>query len=111
MAAYMAFGWFLVTTRAHENHAFFALPLLVMATPHSRFYSLTYWLISVTLFLNVVLHDFGLEALRVSLLAPDTLLRLQLINAGMNGMIFLAWSIRLWPRHAFVHARVLTSGA
>ena len=66
MAAFLAFGWFMVTTRAHENHAFFALPLLVMATPTSRFYWWMFWLLSLTLFLNMAYHDFGLEAWRLA---------------------------------------------
>jgi len=96
MAAYMAFGWFLVTTRAHENHAFFALPLVVMATPSSRFSWAMYGLISMTLFLNVALHDFGLEPLRRSLFTSEALMRIQLANAGLGIAIFLVWGLRLW---------------
>jgi Gpi18-like mannosyltransferase len=98
MAAYIAFGWFMVTTRAHENHAFFALPLLVMATPRSGFYWAMFGGLSLTLFLNMALHDFGLEAMRLSLLPPETWLRLQLANSALNVALFLVWSVRLWPR-------------
>lgn len=97
MAAYLAFGWFLVTTRAHENHAFFALPLLVMATPRSAFYWWAYGLLSLTLFLNMVFHDFGLEAFRLSLFSSAVWLQLQLANAGLNVALFLAWSVYIWP--------------
>lgn len=100
MAAYLAFGWFLVTTRAHENHAFFALPLLVMATPRSGFAWLAYGVLSGTLLANMLLHDFGLEALRLSLLGPETWLRLQLANSALNMLLFAAWSARLWPGQA-----------
>jgi hypothetical protein len=100
MAAYLAFGWFMVTTRAHENHAFFALPLLVMATPAARFYWAMFGLLSLTLFLNMAFHDFGLEALRLSWLPPEAWLRLQLANAALNLTLFLVWSMRLWPRRA-----------
>lgn len=100
MAAYLAFGWFMVTTRAHENHAFFALPLLVMATPAARFYWAMFGLLSLTLFLNMSFHDFGLEALRLSWLPPEAWLRLQLANAALNLTLFLIWSMRLWPRRA-----------
>jgi hypothetical protein len=110
MAAYLAFGWFLVTTRAHENHAFFALPLLLMATPRSGFAWAMYGALSLTLFLNMALHDFGLEALRLSLFEPETWLRLQLANAGLNVLLFLVWTVHLWPRRASVPARV-TAGA
>jgi hypothetical protein len=98
MAAYLAFGWFMVTTRAHENHAFFALPLLVMATPRSRFVWVLFGLISMALFLNMAMHDFGLEAVRLSWLSPESWLRLQLANAGLNVLLLLVWSVRLWPR-------------
>jgi len=98
MAAYLAFGWFLVTTRAHENHAFFALPLLVMATPRSRFYWLMFAAISLTLFFNMTFHDFGLEELRASWFGPQTWLRLQLLNASANIVLFLIWSAHIWPR-------------
>lgn len=96
MAAYLAFGWFMVTTRAHENHAFFALPLLVMATPRSTFHWLAFGLLSLTLLLNMTFHDFGLAEFRASLFLPEVWLRLQLANAGLNVALFLAWSFNVW---------------
>ena len=102
MAAYLGFGWFLVTTRAHENHAFFVLPLLVMAAPRSRFLTVAFAVISLTLFLNMTLHDFSLAPLRESLLGPDAWVRLQLANAGANVLLFALWTGRLWRRHADV---------
>jgi hypothetical protein len=104
MAAYLAFGWFLVTTRAHENHAFFALPLLVMATPGSRFHWLMFAAISTTLFFNMTFHDFGLEELRLSIFDPPTWLRLQLLNAAANVVLFLIWSVQVWPRRSLPSA-------
>jgi hypothetical protein len=98
MAAYLAFGWFIVTTRAHENHAFFALPLLVMATPTSRFHRAMFGLLSLTIFMNMALHDFGLESARLAWLPAEVWLRLQLLNAGLNVVLFLVWSAWLWPR-------------
>jgi hypothetical protein len=100
MAAYLAFGWFLVTTRAHENHAFFALPLLVMATPRSRFAWWMFWSLTVTLFFNMTFHDFELEEFRASLFGPEAWLRLQLLNAAANIGLFVAWSIQVWPRRS-----------
>ena len=98
MAAYLAFAWFMVTTRAHENHAFFALPLLVMATPRSAFHWWAFAVLSVTLFFNMTFHDFGLEEFRLSLFAPETWVRLQLANAGANVALLLAWSCQIWDR-------------
>ena len=100
MAAYLAFGWFLVTPRAHENHAFFALPLLVLATPRSAFTWAIFGMLSLTLFLNMTFHDFGLEGPRLALFEPETWLRLQLANAGLNIVVFLVWSARIWPGRA-----------
>jgi Gpi18-like mannosyltransferase len=103
MAAYLAFGWFMVTTRAHENHAFFALPLLVMATPRSRFAWAAFGVLSLTLFVNMALHDFGIEAWRLERLPPETWLRLQLLNSWLNVALFLVWSVKLaMPRAAGV---------
>jgi hypothetical protein len=109
MAAYLAFGWFMVTTRAHENHAFFALPLLVMATPTSRFYRVMFGLLSLTIFVNMALHDFGIESARLAVLPAEDWLRLQLLNAGLNVVLFLVWSVWLWPRRQ--PASVATSAA
>ena len=95
-AAYLAFGWFIVTSRAHENHAFFALPLLVMATPRSGFAWAMFGLLSMTLLFNMTFHDFGLEALRASYFGPETWRRLQLANSALNIVLFLAWSVHLW---------------
>ena len=99
-AAYIAFGWFMVTSRAHENHAFFALPLLVMATPVSRFAWALFAVLSTTIFLNMAFHDFGLEAWRLSLASPEMWLRLQLANSWLNVVAFLAWSVQMLMRRA-----------
>jgi hypothetical protein len=96
MAAYIAFAWFMVTTRAHENHDIFVLPLLVMATPRSRFMWAVFGLLTLTLLMNMALHDFGLEAFRASILPPQTWTRMQLANAGLNVLILVAWTVRVW---------------
>jgi dolichyl-phosphate-mannose-protein mannosyltransferase len=100
MGAYLAFGWFLVTTRAHENHAFFALPLLVMATPRSPFHWLMFAAISTTLFLNMTLHDYGLQDWWIDVLGSENWTRIQLLNATANVALFLIWSVRVWPRQS-----------
>ena len=95
IAAYLAFGWFLVTTRAHENHAFMVLPLLAMAMPRSGFLIAVSAAISLTLFANMVLHDYGLASTWIAVLGLETWTRLQLVNAALNVAIFLAWSVWL----------------
>ncbi|MCC7369827.1 MAG: hypothetical protein IT306_15475 [Chloroflexi bacterium] len=111
MAAYLAFGWFMFTTRAHENHAFFALPLLVMATPRSRLAWAMFGMLSLTLFLNMTFHDYGLEETRQALFGPDTWRRLQLLNAGLNVVLFGIWSVWVWrqPRTARVSGRAVAT--
>jgi hypothetical protein len=96
MGAYLAFGWFLVTTRAHENHLFFALPLLVMATPRSSFYWLMFAGLTTTLLLNMTLHDYGFQGWWLALLGSENWVRLQLLNATANIVMFVIWSARLW---------------
>jgi len=92
MGAYFAFGWFLVTTRAHENHSFMALPLLAMAVPRARFLGVAFGIISLTLFLNMTLHDFGTRNFWVDAFGIETWLDLQLANAAINVALFAAWS-------------------
>jgi Gpi18-like mannosyltransferase len=105
MAAFMAFGWFMVTTRAHENHLFMALPLLVMGTAVSRLNWTMFWMLSLTLFLNMAYHDFGLEAWRLARFSPEDWRTLQLYNAGLNTVLLLVWAIALLPRRLFVSER------
>jgi hypothetical protein len=92
MGAYVAFGWFMVTTRAHENHDFFVLPMLVVAAARSRFLVAVFVAISVTLFLNMTFHDFSLTQLRESIGEPELWVPAQLANAGLNVLVLLVWS-------------------
>ena len=100
MGAYVAFGWFLVTTRAHENHFYFVLPLLVMAAPGSRFLAVAFAVLSATLLCNMTFHDFTLGPVREAVVGAEVWTRLQLLNAGLNVLLFVAWSAWLWPRRS-----------
>jgi Gpi18-like mannosyltransferase len=111
MAAYIAFAWFMVTTRAHENHDMFVLPLLVMATPRSRMAWGVFAALTATLLLNMALHDFGLSDLRAALLPPETWTRIQLANAAANVVVLLAWSVSVWPRARSAESRNAVSRA
>jgi len=93
VAALGVLGWFTFTTQAHENHLFFALPLLSLAWPTRPWLLAPFSVISLTLLLNMVLHDqLVLEGLGRSL--DDPLVeRLRLLNAALNLACFLAWSI------------------
>jgi sterol desaturase/sphingolipid hydroxylase (fatty acid hydroxylase superfamily) len=57
LAATLGSGWFLVTPRAHEYHAFFVLPFLAAAWPNQPRLLWLYLLCSVSLLLNLAMHD------------------------------------------------------
>jgi Gpi18-like mannosyltransferase len=91
-AALGVLGWFTFTTQAHENHLFFALALLSLAWPGRRLLLLPFAVISVTLLLNMLLHDqLVLESLGSGLYDPH-LERLRLFNAALNVACLLAWT-------------------
>ena len=90
-AALGVLGWFTFTTQAHENHLFFALPLLSLAWPTRRSLLVPFGVISVTLFLNMLLHDqLVLESLGAGLQDP-LVERLRLANAALNVVCCLGW--------------------
>jgi len=91
-AALGVLGWFTFTTQAHENHLFLALPLLSLAWPvrHSLLVPLA--VVSLTLLLNMVLHDqLVLESLGLGV-DDQLVVRLRLMNAMLNVGCFVAWS-------------------
>jgi len=90
-AALGVLGWFTFTTQAHENHLFFALPLLSLAWPARRSLLLPFGVLSVTLFLNMLLHDqLVLESLGAGLQDP-LVEHLRLANAALNVLCCLGW--------------------
>lgn len=91
-AALAALGWFLTTTQAHENHLFFVLPLLSLAWPRRPRLLLAFGLLSLTLLLNMTLHDYPLlETLGLD--AQDGRLQaLRSANAWLNISCFAGWS-------------------
>jgi hypothetical protein len=99
-AALGALGWFTLTTQAHENHLFFVLPLLALAWPGRRSLLGIFGLLSVTLLLNMVLHDqLVLEVLGRDLNEP-LVTNLRLANAAANVLCFVGWSLaRITSQH------------
>src|SRR5439155_1581109 len=70
-AALGVLGWFTFTTQAHENHLFFALPVLSLAWPTRRWLLVPFGTITLTLLANMWLHDeLLLEALGSGLVDP-----------------------------------------
>jgi Gpi18-like mannosyltransferase len=91
-AALGVLGWFLFTTQAHENHLFFVLPLLAIAWPQRPRLLLVFGMLSLTVLLNMALHDqLLLESLGVGW--EDALARiLRSLNAAAQVLCFVAWS-------------------
>jgi hypothetical protein len=92
-AALGVLGWFTFTTQAHENHLFFAVPLLSLAWPARPLLLVPFGVISVTLLLNMFLQDqLVLDALGRGL--DDTLVeQARLLNAALNVACWVGWSI------------------
>jgi hypothetical protein len=91
-AALGVLGWFCFTTQAHENHLFFALPLLSLAWPARPALLAPFAVLSLTLLLNMVLHDqLVLEGLGLTLDDPRVAM-LRMANAVMNVACLLVWS-------------------
>src|SRR5206468_2177890 len=83
-AALGVLGWFTFTTQAHENHLFFALPLLSLAWPTRPGLLLPFAVMSLTVASNMMLHDqLVLQALGRDV--DDGLVQqLRLIDAALN---------------------------
>jgi len=113
-AALDVLGWFTFTTQAHENHLFFALPLLSLAWPARRWLLVPFGVITLTLLANMWLQDqLLLEAMGIGLADPPVE-RLRLANAAANVLCYLCWAgvavlrapgpaaasatVRYWPR-------------
>jgi len=92
-AALGVLGWFTFTTQAHENHLFFALPLLSLAWPTRRWLLVPFGVITLTLLANMWLHDeLLLEALGSGLGDP-LVERLRLANAATNVLCCVGWAL------------------
>jgi Gpi18-like mannosyltransferase len=98
LAAYQAFGWFCFTTQAHENHAFFVLPLLVMATPIAPAARVLLALISGTLLANMALHDPAIIEWTSAMFSDLARYRLQILNSWINLAILAGWTMVLLRR-------------
>lgn len=92
-AALGILGWFTFTTQAHENHLFFALPLLSLAWPTRRWLLVAFGTVTLTLLANMWLHDqLWLEALGSGLQDP-LVERLRMANAAVNVVCCLGWAL------------------
>lgn len=92
-AALGMLGWFLLTTQAHENHMIFALPLLALAWPERPRLLVPFAVLTVTVLLNMALHDqVLLDWLGLGLSDP-WVSRLRTVNALANIACFAGWMV------------------
>jgi hypothetical protein len=92
-AALSVLCWFTFTTQAHENHLFFALPLLSLAWPVRRSLLAPFVALSVILLLNMFLHD-QLVFDRLGLDSADPWLeRARLANAALTVTTCVMWTV------------------
>ncbi|GAC1324455.1 MAG: hypothetical protein NVSMB2_22570 [Chloroflexota bacterium] len=92
-AALSVLGWFTFTTQAHENHLFFALPLLSLAWPVRRSLLAPFIAVTIILLLNMFLHD-QLVLERLGLELNDALIETaRLANAGLAVATCLTWTL------------------
>jgi Gpi18-like mannosyltransferase len=99
-AALGVLGWFTFTTQAHENHLFFALPLLSFAWPIRRSLLVPFGILSATLVLNMLLHDeIVLESLGLGIHDP-LVETMRLGNAAANVVCCVGWCLAALLRSA-----------
>ncbi|MCC7104347.1 MAG: hypothetical protein IT307_04325 [Chloroflexi bacterium] len=100
LAATLGAGWFFVTPRAHEYHAFFILPFLALLWARWPRFLPLYLLGSLSLLANLALHDpvvVGALAAPpdVGVPLPGWYVLLTLVNVGAFAVLFaaLAWAV------------------
>ena len=92
-AALGALGWFVFTTQAHENHLFFALPLLSLAWPRRPKLLVPFAVVTLTVLLNMALQDQPLLAALGFDLYDPVVQALRTANAVLNLACFASWSL------------------
>lgn len=90
-AALSVLGWFVFTTQAHENHLYFAIPLLAVAWASRPTLLVPLAILSGTVLLNMALHDqLLLEAIGLRLDHPRVM-ALRTMNASINVLLWAGW--------------------
>jgi hypothetical protein len=102
-AALSVLGWFLVTTQAHENHLFVALPLLALAWPRRPRLLIAFVLLSLTMLTNMLTLS-ALTPLLGGLAGVSVLSGLPDLNASLNLVCFAVWSGAATIRQGLVGA-------
>jgi hypothetical protein len=92
LPAYQAFAWFCLTTRAHENHWFFVLPLLALALPGERKMFPVFVAVTATGFINLLLHDEHFGPQLIAHLTATVMQFLQLANCVVNVSLLVVWT-------------------
>lgn len=95
IAAFQSFAFFMVITKAHENHAFLALPLLSLVLAKIRELRPIFFILSFTFLANVVLHD-PVAAPFMDGLFGGHLSFVQRLDAGINVALLVGWTMLLF---------------
>lgn len=93
--AFLAMGWFVVTSRAHENHLFLALPLLALVWHRHRVLLWVYGAASLTMAVNMAVHDPLFAPRPESIFPGDPLWWVQMANSAANVAVLTAWAVFL----------------
>lgn len=91
-AALCVLGWFLLTTQAHENHAFVALPLLALAWPQRPRLLIVFAVLTLTILVNMLAAS-ALVPVIGNLANGRVLGGLRDATAVVNVVCFAAWSL------------------
>ncbi|MCL4533992.1 MAG: hypothetical protein M1370_02395 [Bacteroidetes bacterium] len=100
MAAFQCFAFFMLTTKAHENHAFLVFPLLSLVWVRSPALRWAYLALSLTFLANLVLYDPTLGPAIGAGWLEGQLRTAQRLNALANVLVLAAWAGRLLAARA-----------
>lgn len=89
--ALMAFGFVMLATKAHENHAFQTLGLLAAAGLLQGYRRLVFAAVSLTLFMNLALFSPDIFEWLKARLGHDAVISASVFNARMNLLILAFW--------------------
>ncbi len=99
MAAFQSFAFFMLVTKAHENHAFMVLPLLSLVWVQRPALAGLFLGVSLTLLANTVLHDPSLMPILGNGWEAYENRYAQMANAFANTLLLVVWvGILLWTR-------------
>lgn len=96
--AFLAFAFFMLPTRVHENHMFMVFPLLAVAMAGDARLRWVFGVLSVTFLANLALHDPPLMASLWTGAAQPYWQPLQIANSVANTLVLAGWAVMLARR-------------